>query len=116
MLARACAHPASGGLLYILPAASQEMAGLLAHVLAFDGGLGSRAEIVDGRYSGRPDGPFNYREGKVLSMREDAEREGVDLDASDAYSGSVSDLPMLRAVWHAVVVYPDAHLRRGPAG
>ena len=60
---------------YILTAASQEMADLLARVLAFDGGLGSRSEIVDGRYTGRPAGPFNYREGKVLSMREVAERE-----------------------------------------
>jgi len=112
MLARAYAHQDAGELVYILTAASQEMADLLAHVLAFDGGLGSRSEIVDGRYTGRPAGPFNYREGKVLSMREVAEREGIDLSASYAYSDSESDLPMLRAVRHAVVVNPDAHLRR----
>jgi phosphoserine phosphatase len=81
-------------------------------VLAFDGGLGSRSEIVEGRYTGRPAGPFNYREGKVLSMRELAEREGIDLAASFAYSDSDSDLPMLRAVRHAVVVNPDPDLRR----
>jgi hypothetical protein len=97
---------------YILTAASQEMADLLAHVLAFDGGLGSRSEIVDGRYTGRPAGPFNYREGKVVSMRELAEREGIDLGASYAYSDSESDLPMLRAVGHPIVVNPDSELRR----
>jgi HAD superfamily hydrolase (TIGR01490 family) len=112
MLARAYAHQDAGELVYILTAASQEMADLLAHVLAFDGGLGSRSEIVDGRYTGRLAGPFNYREGKVLSMREVAEREGIDLSASYAYSDSESDLPMLRAVRHAVVVNPDPHLRR----
>ena len=112
MLARAYAHQDEGVPVYILTAASQEMADLLAHVLAFDGGLGSRSEIVDGRYTGRPAGPFNYREGKVLSMRELAEREGIDLGASYAYSDSESDLPMLRAVRHAVVVNPDPHLRR----
>jgi len=112
MLARAYAHQDDGVLVYILTAASQEMADLLAHVLAFDGGLGSRSEIVDGRYTGRPAGPFNYREGKVLSMREVAEREGIALEASFAYSDSESDLPMLRAVRHAVVVNPDADLRR----
>jgi len=69
MLARAYAHQDAGAPVYILTAASQEMADLLAHVLAFDGGLGSRSEIVDGRYTGRPAGPFNYREGKVISMR-----------------------------------------------
>ncbi|HLH15472.1 MAG TPA: HAD-IB family hydrolase, partial [Solirubrobacteraceae bacterium] len=112
MLERAYAHQDAGEPVYILTAASQEMADLLAHVLAFDGGLGSRSEIVDGRYTGRPAGPFNYREGKVLSMREVADREGIDLRASYAYSDSESDLPMLRAVGHAVVVNPDSELRR----
>jgi HAD superfamily hydrolase (TIGR01490 family) len=112
MLARAYSHQDAGVPVYILTAASQEMADLLAHVLAFDGGLGSRSEIVDGRYTGRPAGPFNYREGKVLSMRELAEREGIDLGASYAYSDSESDLPMLRVVRHAVVVNPDRELRR----
>jgi HAD superfamily hydrolase (TIGR01490 family) len=112
MLERAYAHQDAGLPVYILTAASQEMADLLAHVLAFDGGLGSRSEIVDGRYTGLPAGPFNYREGKVLSMRELAEREDIELNSSYAYSDSESDLPMLRAVRHAVVVNPDAELRR----
>jgi HAD superfamily hydrolase (TIGR01490 family) len=112
MLARAYAHQDAGRPVYILTAASQEMADLLAHVLAFDGGLGSRSEIVDGRYTGRPAGPFNYREGKVTSMRELADVEAIDLDASYAYSDSESDLPMLRVVGHPVVVNPDPHLRR----
>ncbi|HEV3034960.1 MAG TPA: HAD-IB family hydrolase [Solirubrobacteraceae bacterium] len=112
MLERAYAHQDAGVPVYILTAASQEMADLLARVLAFDGGLGSRSEIVDGRYTGRPAGPFNYREGKVLSMRQVAERDSIDLAASYAYSDSESDLPMLRAVRHAVVVNPDATLRR----
>jgi HAD superfamily hydrolase (TIGR01490 family) len=112
MLQRAYAHQDAGRLVYIVTAASQEMADLLAHVLAFDGGIGSRSEIVDGRYTGRAAGPFNYREGKVLSMRELAEREQIDLGASYAYSDSESDLPMLRAVGHPVVVNPDPDLRR----
>ena len=112
MLERAYAHQDAGVPVYILTAASQEMADLLARVLAFDGGLGTRSEIVDGHYTGRPAGPFNYREGKVISMRELAEREQIDLAASFAYSDSESDLPMLRAVGQAVVVNPDAELRR----
>jgi HAD superfamily hydrolase (TIGR01490 family) len=112
MLERAYRHQDAGTPVYILTAASQEMADLLAHVLAFDGGIGSRSEIVDGHYTGRPAGPFNYREGKVLSMQAVAEREGLDLSVSYAYSDSESDLPMLRAVGDAVVVNPDAALRR----
>jgi len=112
MLERAYAHQDAGRLVYIVTAASQEMADLLAYVLAFDGGLGSRSEVVEGRYTGRAAGPFNYREGKVVSMRELAGREGIDLATSYAYSDSESDLPMLRAVGHPVVVNPDQDLRR----
>ena len=81
-------------------------------MLGFDGGLGARSEVRDGVYTGRPDGPFTYREGKVVAMRELAAREGIDLADSCAYSDSESDLPMLRAVGHPVVVNPDATLAR----
>ena len=67
---------------------------------------------VDGDYTGRPGGPFTYREGKAEAIRELAEREGIDLAASWAYSDSESDLPMLRAVGHPVAVNPDAALAR----
>src|SRR5687767_4115753 len=41
-----------------------------------------------------------------------AEREGIDLEASFAYSDSESDLPMLRLVGHPVAVNPDTELLR----
>lgn len=110
MLARAYAHQDAGRLVFIVTAASQEMADLLAQVLAFDGGLGSRSEVVDGIYTGKAAGPFNYRDGKRASLLELAEREAIDLSASYAYSDSESDLPMLRIVGHPVAVNPDAEL------
>ncbi len=110
MLARAYAHQDAGRLVFIVTAASQEMADLLAHVLAFDGGLGSRSEVIDGVYTGRAAGPFNYRDGKRVSLQELAQRESIELAESYAYSDSESDLPMLRAVGHPVAVNPDAEL------
>jgi phosphoserine phosphatase len=68
--------------------------------------------VKDGVYTGLPEGPFVYGEGKAVAIREMAERDGIDLSDSWAYSDSVSDLPMLRAVGHAVVVNPDANLTR----
>jgi HAD superfamily hydrolase (TIGR01490 family) len=112
MLREAWAHQDAGRPAYIVTAASQEMAAMMAHVLIFDGGIGMRSEIADGRYTGRPDGPFTYREGKAVAIREMAEREGIDLAASYAYSDSESDLPMLRLVGNPVAVNPDAELRR----
>jgi HAD superfamily hydrolase (TIGR01490 family) len=112
MLDVAYEHQDSGRRVYIVTAASQEMAELLAHVLGFDGGIGSRSEVVDGVYTGRPGGPFTYREGKAEAMRRLAADTGIDLARSWAYSDSESDLPMLRAVGHPVAVNPDAVLAR----
>ncbi len=112
MLRVAHEHQDAGRRVYICTAAAHELAELLAHVLAFDGGLGARSEVRDGVYTGRPHGPFTYREGKAQAIRELAAAEGIELADSWAYSDSESDLPMLRAVGHPVVVNPDAALLR----
>ena len=112
MLRVAWEHQDAGRPVYICTAAAHELAEVLALVLGFDGGIGARSEVHDGVYTGRPDGPFTYREGKAQAMRELAERERIDLGESWAYSDSESDLPMLRAVGHPVVVNPDATLAR----
>jgi HAD superfamily hydrolase (TIGR01490 family) len=112
MLDVAWRHQDAGRRVYIVTAASQEIAELLATVLVFDGGIGARSEVRDGVYTGRPEGPFTYRDGKAEAIREVAAREGIDLSDSWAYSDSESDLPMLRAVGHPVAVNPDAALAR----
>ena len=112
MLRVAWGHQDAGRSVYIVTAASQEIAELLAHVLQFDGGIGARSEVHDGVYTGRPEGPFTYREGKAEAIREVAAREGYDLEESYAYSDSESDLPMLRAVGHPVAVNPDTVLAK----
>jgi HAD superfamily hydrolase (TIGR01490 family) len=112
MLDEAWGHQDAGRPIYIVTAASREMAESLAQVLGFDGGIGTKSEIKDGVYTGRPDGPLTYREGKPVAMREVAEREGIDLAESYAYSDSESDLPMLRCVGHPVAVNPDSELER----
>jgi HAD superfamily hydrolase (TIGR01490 family) len=111
MLEVAHQHQDGGRRAYIITAASQELAEILATVMAFDGAIGSDiSEIVDGVYTGRPTGLFIYRSGKAEAIERLAAREGLDLAASYAYSDSESDLPMLRAVGHPVVVNPDGVL------
>ena len=112
MLDVAWRHQDAGRPVYIVTAASQEVAELLAHVLVFDGGIGARSEVRDGVYTGRPEGPFTYREGKAEAIRQVAGEQGYDLTDSWAYSDSESDLPMLRVVGHPVAVNPDAELAR----
>ena len=113
MLALAHKHQDAGRRAFIVTAASQELADILAAVMAFDGAIGSQiSEVVNGIYTGRPAGLFVYRAGKAKAIQEMAAREGIDLTQSYAYSDSESDLPMLQAVGHPVAVNPDAKLAR----
>ena len=112
MLEIAYGHQDEGRRTYIVTAASQEMAEAMAYVLQFDGAIGYRSEQRDGVYTGRPEGPFTYREGKAQEVRRLAAEEDIDLSASYAYSDSESDLPLLRTVGNPVVVNPDHALTR----
>jgi len=112
VLEEAYAHQDAGRRVFIVTAASQELAEVLAQVLVLDGGIGMRSEVRDGVYTGKPAGPFTYREGKAVAIRELATREGIDLSESYAYSDSESDLPMMRTVGHPVAVNPDRALER----
>ncbi len=112
VLDEAYAHQDAGRPVYIVTAASQELADVLAHVLVLDGGIGMRSEVRDGVYTGRAAGPFTYREGKAEAIRQLAASEGIDLAESYAYSDSESDLPMMRTVGYPVAVNPDRALER----
>jgi HAD superfamily hydrolase (TIGR01490 family) len=103
----AAGHRARGEATYIVTATLQEIADALAAELAFDGALGSVAEVVDGVYTGRAQRAL-HADAKAHALRE----LDVDLAASTAYSDSISDLPLLEAVGHPVAVNPDRALRR----
>ncbi len=108
MLEIAYRHQDEGRDVWIVTAAAEELAAVLAQVMAFDGALGSHlSDVVDGRYTGRSSGLFLYGEAKAVALQRLAAERGYDLSACYAYSDSASDLPMLRAVGHAVVVSPD---------
>src|SRR4029450_10532147 len=111
MLAGVHRQQEEGGATCIVSAAGNDLVKTLAAVLGMEGGIGTRWAVgADGKYTGEMDGPFVYGKGKVEAMRQFAEKHEIDMDASYAYSDSVSDLPMLRSVGHAVVVNPDADL------
>ncbi len=106
-------HKDAGRKVFIVTAASQELAEMLAQVLALDGGIGSTfSKVKDGVYTGEPTGLFIYGSGKAQAIAELAARDGIDLMESYAYSDSASDLPMLRVVGHPVAVNPDSELAR----
>jgi HAD superfamily hydrolase (TIGR01490 family) len=104
-------HQDDGRATFIVSAAGNDLVKALAAVLGMEGGIGTGWAVgSDGLYTGEMDGPFVYGQGKVEAMRSFAERHDIEMEGSYAYSDSVSDLPMLRSVGHAVVVNPDAEL------
>jgi HAD superfamily hydrolase (TIGR01490 family) len=105
------AHQDAGRPAFIVSAAGNGIVESLARVLGMEGGIGTRYEVDDaGDFTGRFDGPFVYGPGKVEAMESFAALHEIDLDASYAYSDSLSDLPMLRAVGNPVAVNPDPPL------
>ena len=113
MLALAHEHQDAGRQVFITTAASQELADMLARVLALDGGIGSQfSQVVDGFYTGTPTGLFIYGPDKARAIERLAAERGFELADSFAYTDSASDLPMLRLVGHPVAVNPDRELLR----
>jgi HAD superfamily hydrolase (TIGR01490 family) len=105
-------HQAAGRKVFIVSASPEEVVAPLAQFLGVDEALATRAELdADGRYTGRTE-RYCYGPEKVVAMREAAGRDGIDLSMSYAYSDSATDLPMLEAVGHPVVVNPDRELQR----
>jgi len=105
-LHRRCGQP-----VWLVTAAPQELAAVIAGRLELDGALGTRAEEIDGRYTGRLVGEILHGPAKGAAVRGLAAVEGYDLTACHAYSDSANDLPMLTLVGHPHAVNPDHRLR-----
>ena len=113
MLEEVRAHQDAGRPAFIVSAAGHGVVELLANVLDMEGGIGTIYEVgPDGKYTGQLVDGLNYGELKIAPMRRFAAEHDLDLDASWAYSDSVSDLPMLELVGNPVAVNPDAELAR----
>jgi HAD superfamily hydrolase (TIGR01490 family) len=104
-------HRSEGRRIYIVSSSPEEIVRPLAKHFGVSGVIATRAEIgEDGRYTGEL-AFYAYGEGKAQAISELAERAGLDLTRSYAYSDSITDLPMLDVVGNPVVVNPDRELR-----
>lgn len=96
----------------VLSASPTEIVSRFADQVGLTYGEGTTAARDEqGIYTGELVGPFCYAEGKVAVMQRLADEHGYELSECYAYSDSMSDLPMLEAVGHPVVVHPEAELR-----
>jgi HAD superfamily hydrolase (TIGR01490 family) len=104
-------HQALGRRVYIVSSSPEEVVRPLAERLGVQEVIATRAETVDGRYTGNLEF-YCYRELKARRIVEVAKEQEIDLGGSFAYSDSITDLPMLEAVGNPVAVNPDRELRR----
>jgi HAD superfamily hydrolase (TIGR01490 family) len=104
-------HQAHGRRTFIVSSSPQEVVRPLAERLGVDDVLATRAETVDGKYTGELEF-YCYREQKAEEIRRIAAEQGIDLAGSYAYSDSITDRPMLELVGNPVAVNPDRELRR----
>lgn len=105
-------HRVAGHDLVLVSASPTEIVQRFAVAAGMGYGRGTTAERDgEGRYTGELAGPFCYKEGKAEVLRALAAEHGYDLSACFAYSDSISDEPMMRAVGNPVAVNPDHDLR-----
>lgn len=105
-------HQDAGRKVFIVSASPEEIVAPLAQYLGADEAIATRAVLDDhGCYTGDVE-LYCYGPEKARILDEIAERDGIDLSASFAYSDSATDAPMLGAVGHPVAVNPDRELVR----
>jgi len=104
-------HVRSGREVYVVSASPEEFVTPIAKMVGIDNVIATKIRTDGlGRFVPELD-RYVMGPGKVAAMIDVAERDGIDLDGSYAYTDSFTDMPMLEAVGHPVVVNPDRELR-----
>lgn len=104
---------ADSALVVLTTATNRFITELTAAELGIEHLLATECEVdAEGRFTGRPLGTLNMREGKVTRLHQWLAERGEQLAdfESWAYSDSSNDLPLLAEVDRAHAVHPDARL------
>ncbi len=104
-------HKLCGRDVVVVSASGEEIVAPIARALGATHAMATRMVVEDGKYTGEI-AFYCFGEGKAEAIRALAVREGYALEHCYAYSDSISDLPMLEAVGHPMVVNPDRTLRK----
>lgn len=104
-------HLAEGLEVWLVTAAPQHMAELIAERLGFTGALGTIAETKDGIYTGKMVGEMLHGVSKAEAVKKLALERNYDLKNSYAYSDSHNDIPLLSIVGKPQAINPDTLLQ-----
>jgi len=107
------AHREAGDPIAIVTGATRYAAEPLARELGIEHVICTRLEVdEDGRFTGRVDKPLCFGRDKITLTERYARARDWSLRDAVFYSDSITDLPLLEHVGTAIVVNPDARLRR----
>ncbi len=105
-------HKDAGDVVAIVTGATPYIAGPVARDLGIDHVVCTELEVSDGRFTGKFVDPMCYGHGKIVLTERIAGDLGFKLSESIFYTDSITDLPLLDAVAHRVIINPDPRLRR----
>ncbi len=107
-------HKQSGHMVVIVSGAFTELLEIVGQRLGVPNVIGTKLEVINGRYSGKIIKPLCFGENKARLLKEFMERNGLEIDssASFAYADSIFDVPLLELVDNPVATYPDKDLRQ----
>ncbi len=103
-------HRKRGDTLVIITATNSVVTRPIADRLGIEHLIACEAQLIDGRYTGKPTGTPSFAEGKVTRMNDWLRSYGKTFNDSHFYSDSHNDLPLLRAVDKPIAVDPDEKL------
>jgi putative phosphoserine phosphatase/1-acylglycerol-3-phosphate O-acyltransferase len=104
-------HRESGHLLVLCTTTPADLVAPLADAIGFDDVVATRYARSGGTLSGGIEGDFVWGFGKLAAARRYGLNASVEFSQSHAYSDSIFDAPLLRAVGHPHALKPDPRLR-----
>jgi HAD superfamily hydrolase (TIGR01490 family) len=110
--ARVRDHLQAGHAVAIATSAVRQIAEPLARELSIPHLVCSELEVRDGELTGSFNRPLCYAAGKLERAKALVRSLDARLEDTAFYTDSITDLPLLEAVGHPIVVNPDARLRR----
>lgn len=104
-------HRLQGDELLIMTATNRFITEPIAELLGVETLIATDCEFIDGRYTGRPTGIPNFREGKVLRLEQWMREQDIAQAHITFYSDSHNDLALLLRADAPFAVDPDERLR-----
>ncbi|HEX7063349.1 MAG TPA: HAD-IB family phosphatase [Woeseiaceae bacterium] len=103
-------HKECGDTVVLLSGGLQPIVDLLCHRFGADEGIGTKCDVVHGRYTAAPALRHPFYDGKVAILSAICEKYRASAHDVSAYADSAFDIPLLSRVGHPAAVCPDRGL------